>query len=182
MPEIDTKKALADQLATLPKVVQEAITSANTTEHLRKLANTQKLHLDQWQVLENEVMLTLLGLQPIDELEANIIKEVGVSNEIAHELTLAISEEIFEPIRQELERELEHPEAQEKEVSAVDAMVTTAIAGSNPDAAAATATPTAPEAVVVQKVERPTPSQTYRPGQLSHERKDVHSDPYRETP
>ncbi len=180
MAETDTKKALADQLSALPKVVQEAITSANTTEHLRKLATTQKLHLDQWQILENEVMLTLLGLQPIDELEANIVKEVDVSPEMARTLTEAISQEIFEPIRQELERELEHPEAQEKEVSALDAMASSAIAGANPEAPATD--PTAPETVVVQKVERPTPSQTYRPGQLSHERKDVHSDPYRETP
>ncbi len=181
MPDTDPTKELAGHFDKLPPVVQHAITGAHTEEHLRKLSEKHQLHLDQWQVLENEVMLTLFGLQPISELQNQIEKEVGVSEEIAHELTLAISEEIFEPIRQELERELEHPEAQAKEVSAVDAMVTTAIAGSNPDTAAS-ATPAAPEAVVVQKVERPTPSQTYRPGQLSHERKDVHSDPYRETP
>ncbi|MBP9668787.1 MAG: hypothetical protein KBE09_00670 [Candidatus Pacebacteria bacterium] len=180
MTAIDPTKELAGQFEKLPPVVQHAITGAHTEEHLRKLSEKHQLHLDQWQVLENEVMLTLFGLQPISELSAHIEKEVGVTHAVAQELTLAISEEIFEPIRQELERELEHPEAQEKEVSAVDAMATNALAGANPDAPVAD--PLAPETVVVQKVERPTPSQTYRPGQLSHERKDVHSDPYRETP
>lgn len=175
MQDNNTTQTLAEHFEKLPPVVQQAITGAHTEEHLRKLSEKHQLHLDQWQVLENEVMMTLFGLQPMSELAGHIEKGVGVSPQIAQELTLAISEEVFEPIRQQLERDLEHPEAQEQTINPVDKVAAQEIAG------AAEPTQTTPE-VVVQKVERPEPSQTYRPGQPSHERRDVHSDPYRETP
>ena len=94
----------------MPNVVQNAITSADVRERMRELADTHKLHLDQWETLENEVMMTLFGIVPVDELQANIQKEVGVPEEIAKELTENISKIVFEPIREELERELEHPD------------------------------------------------------------------------
>jgi hypothetical protein len=99
------------RLGELPQVVQNAIRSADVQKRLRNLADTHKLHLDQWQVLENEVMLTVLGFQQIDSLEKNIKDQVGVSEEIARALTESANQLIFEPIRAELERGLEHPEA-----------------------------------------------------------------------
>src|SRR3990167_1319619 len=95
--ELDHK--LQERFAQLPKVVQDAITSADVEKQLRTLANTHKLHLDQWQNLENEVMLTLLGFVDPEKLQENIQKEVGVSAEIATELAADISRIVFEPIR-----------------------------------------------------------------------------------
>src|SRR3989344_4656300 len=95
----------------LPKVVQDAITSAQVEKHLRELAERHRLHLDQWQVLENEVMLALLGFLPVEELEGHMREQVGVSPEVATALSIDISHNVFEPIRESLERELEHPEA-----------------------------------------------------------------------
>ena len=68
-------------------MVQDAITSADVEKHLRELANIQKLHLDQWDLLENEVMLTLLGLQPIEDLQKNIKDSVEVTDEVAKALS-----------------------------------------------------------------------------------------------
>lgn len=120
----DTEKnvdvILKEQFTALPPIVQEAITGASVEKHLRMLSNKHRLHLDQWQVLENEVIMTLMGMQPAEELEENIKKEVGVDDETAHELANDIALEVFEPIRKELERQLDHPDAQPKEAEPIE--------------------------------------------------------------
>src|SRR5258708_2344229 len=104
-------ETVEERLAQLPKVVQNAIKSGDVKEHMQKLAERHKLHVDQWESLEREVQFTLLGFQPTEELEQNLKSEVGVTDEKAHELAVAIGESVFEPIREALERELDHPDA-----------------------------------------------------------------------
>jgi len=120
MKDLNLAQQLQERFKQLPKAVQKAITSADVEKHLRTLADTHKLHLDQWQLLENNVMLTLLGFQPFDELASNIKNDINISQERADEMAGDISKNVFEPIRQELERELAHPDAKAKEVSSVD--------------------------------------------------------------
>ncbi|MEK7098369.1 MAG: hypothetical protein AAB908_00545 [Patescibacteria group bacterium] len=182
------QQQLDEQFKQLPQIVQNAITSADIEKHLRALADTQRLHLDQWQKLENEVMLTLLGIQQIESLQRNIQSEVGVTSEVAQELAESINKIVFEPIRQELERQLTHPDAQAKQVSDVEAARDQTLAGArsvptapSPSApAVAPATPPAPALDV--KVTRPSESTAYKPGETSAQRAAVHDDPYREPP
>lgn len=187
------KQQLQQRFQELPSVVQSAILSVKVEDRLRGLANTHKLHLDQWEILENEVMLTLLGFQIIEDLEKNIQQQVQVSTNLAHTLAEAANREIFEPIRQELERQLEHPDAQAKEVSAVEAARDQALAGTQAPTAAPTpaapvaaappvapATPPAPTPEI--KITRPSDSTAYKPGETSAQRAEVHDDPYREPP
>lgn len=164
MEDADLQEKLAERFKQLPKVVQDAITSADVEQRMRALADTQKLHLDQWEALENEVMLALLGFQPVEELQKNIKSEVGVTDEMAKTLAEEISKLVFEPVRQELERQLEPAQG-------------------NATPAATPVTPATPPAPPnEQKVERAPISETYKPGQVSTERKEVHEDPYREPP
>lgn len=173
------KQDLQERFKGLPKVVQDAITSADVEKRMRELADTQKLHLDQWESLENEVMLALLGFQPVEDLEKNIKSEVGVSDEVAKTLTENISKIVFEPIREELERELEHPEAKAASLSGVEQAGKTALQTETaPQVAPATPPPPPNE----QKSVRAPVSETYKPGQISTDRKEVHEDPYREPP
>ncbi len=185
---IDLNKALAERFQTLPKVVQDAITSADVQKHMRDLAEGHKLHVDQWQVLENNVMLTLLGFQPVAELTAHLRKDLGVTEEVAVELATSISEYVFTPIRGEMERSLSHPSATAEAISDVDAVRTQEMnAAQTPDAPAATASPAAtpivpatppaqqPEGKAVRAQIAPTYS-----GAASHERKSIEGDPYRE--
>ncbi len=201
----DDKKTLdvelKERFAQLPKVVQNAITSAEVEKLLRSLADTQKLHLDQWQSLENEVMMALLGVQPIGNLQENIGKEVGVSADVAKTLAENINKIVFEPIRQELERQLEHPEAQAKQVSTIEAARAETLAGAQPAAgsqqpgansesapssglqAPSSVLPATPPSLVPDiKVTRPSESTAYKPGEPSTQRAAVHDDPYREPP
>lgn len=111
---------LNERFAQLPKVVQNAITSADIGKRLREMAETYKLHLDQWQTLENEVMLTLLGFQRAENLEENLKKEASIPTETASALVSNIAEMIFQPIRKELERGLESPSMREERMSGTE--------------------------------------------------------------
>lgn len=198
-----TQEQLKELFGQLPKPIQRAITSVDIQKKLREAADSRKLHLDQWQTMENEVLMTLFGLKPIEDLEKNIRTNIGVSAELAAELAGDVSEIVFAPIRQELERELEHPEAKAKEVSGVEAARTQVLGqvsgvsfqvSENTDASAlspdsrqlkaisypvpATPPPTPP----TEKAIRAPASGAYIPGETSGARKDIHDDPYREPP
>ena len=200
---------LKEVFDSLPKPIQKAITSADVQKQLRELANTQKLHLDQWETMEDEVLMTLFGLKPIADLEKNIQNEVGVSHEVAAALAAGVSKVVFEPIRQELERELEHPDAKAKEESGVEEMRTQVLGQRSavsfqlsedaktqqrsldkisepessklkPESSVIPATP--PPAPPTEKAVRMPASGAYKPGEASAARKDIVDDPYRETP
>ncbi|HVM73672.1 MAG TPA: hypothetical protein VMU13_02210 [Candidatus Paceibacterota bacterium] len=190
MKDTGLNAKLAERFKALPKPVQDAINSADVEEHLRSLATTHKLHLDQWQLLENEVMLTLLGFQNPAELQQSIKDDVGVTDEVATALAADISQVVFEPIREELERELEHPDAHAKESNGVEDVAAQAIASENQTVVSVAPTPPPmppmpiaplPTAPDMKSVRAQLPV-AYKPGEVSVERKDVHNDPYRESP
>lgn len=190
--EENLDKKLAERFAQLPKVVQDAITSADVEKRLRTLADSHKLHLDQWEALENEVMLALLGFSPVEELSDNLESEVGLDKETATILATDISKTVFEPIRAELERDLEHKEAKEKPVSDIDVMREQVLskeksAATSNEAPLPTPMPpvepaTPPATPNEKKAERGPTSGEYKPGEASSSRKSVIDDPYREPP
>lgn len=181
----EIKKMLAARFAALPAPLQRAITSADVEKEMRDLAEKRKLHVDQWEALENCVLTTLLGIKPVAELEKNIQDEVGVDAATALGIATDISLIVFEPIREELERELEHPDAKAAEVSGVEAARARILADKvvpvpTPTPAVLPATP--PVAPPVGKIERAPVSESYKAGETSVARKSVHDDPYREPP
>lgn len=178
----DLDKKMDERFAQLPSVVQDAITSADTEKNLRALADTHSLHVDQWQLLENEVMLALLGFQPLESLAQNIEKEVGTTKEIAASLTSDISRILFEPIREELERGLGAPQAKAEQASDIDKLRDAVLseAPKHSPAAVLPSTPPAPKPTVGTIVVPGNAS--YKPGVPSHERKVIADDPYREQP
>lgn len=186
----DFEKAVLERFQALPAVVQQAIVSADVSNHLRELAKKHNLHLDQWGTLENEVRFTLLGIQKPEDLARNIQKELGLSSEASLTLAADISELVFAPIRDELERILEHPEAKVATTSDVDAVRAQEISKEADSAVAPAATPAAPAPTITpatppapapdKKVERAPLSETYMPSVPSHERKAIDGDPYRE--
>lgn len=189
----EINEQLLERFKQLPQVVQNAITSADVQQRLRTLSNKNHLHLDQWGALENEVMLTLLGIQSAENLSLNIQKHVGLPPEIATPLTEEVMKIVFEPIRLEMERELQHPEAQAVVKTAIDSVRTEALKqetaqDKTQDTAAPLPTttpiippqplaplPTPPETKATRGII--TPSYASAP---SHERKTIEGDPYRE--
>lgn len=199
------KKILATQFAKLPKAVQNAITSADVEKEMRALAERHKLHLDQWQLLENEVFMAILGIKPAAEIVVNIQKEVGVPEEMARELVTDITKIVFAPIREELERELGAPQARDEVVSDMEKLRREALAeegagrvkremGKGEEKAENTSNspplqPTTDNLPPIpatppptEKIPRAPASGAYVPGQTSVERANVVDDPYREAP
>ena len=187
-PQVDVDNAFAERLAMFPPVVQKAIQSADLEKHLRTLADGHKLHIDQWELLQNKVKLALLGFEDAEKLPENLESVVGVERENAQSLALAINQEIFEPIRQELERALTHPDAQtaatdDMEKARQQAIALAKAAGEDvppPKAAIQPATPPAP--IPEGKIVRAPVSESYKAAELSTARKAIEGDPYREPP
>lgn len=194
--DVNIVDELKDRFLQLPKAVQNAITSADVENRLRKLSETHKLHLDQWQKLENEVMLALLGIQKVEMLEENIKNEVGVPAEDAALLAGDIAEEIFLPIREELESELDQPtenennesELSDKPVAGGQEPVATDQDSVSPASAtgyklqdtSSSVPSTPPPPPKTEKSIRAPISESYTSQTPSHERKAIEGDPYRE--
>lgn len=185
MTQDELNEKLQARFKQLPKVIQDAVTSADVEKQLRALAETNKLHIDQWQLLENDVMLTLFGFQLTEELADHLKADLDVSEEIATALAADISRIVFQPIRAELERELEHPDAKAAQISGVEEMRTQVLGEQVTGArlqvpVVAPATP--PAEAPTGKIERAPVSAAYKAGETSAVRKSVEDDPYREPP
>ncbi len=176
--KIEAKKMLAERLASLPKPVQDAITSADVENEMRALAELHKLHVDQWEALENSVLFTLLGFEKVEDLEKNIRDRVGVDAADARALAADISRIVFEPIRGELKTALGHPDAASAKMSDVESLRAQILANSPATVAPATP-PTEPNTA---KVVRAPISAAYKAGEPSSVRGSVEDDPYREQP
>ena len=203
--EQDLKEQIQERFKQLPKVIQDAATSADVEKRLRILADTHQLHVDQWQLLENNVMLTLVGFQPMEELAENIRSDLGIREEAAERLAADVSKIVFEPIRQEMERELGHPDAKAKEMSDIEVarehILTEheapgfgqqALEEEVPVSRSAPAVPQTPPPAIrpatppppppTTRAERGPASGAYKSGEPSVARKSVEDDPYREPP
>lgn len=202
MEDAELQAQLSARFKELPQKVRDAITSADIEAHLRQLAEKHKLHLDQWALLENEVMLTMLGFQKTADLAKNIASEVGVQEDVADALAADISQNVFAPIRDELEKALNAGEEAPKPPAPSEIPVETAPEAAPEVAPAVIAAEAAPAPVPApaapqpapapiipatppppapeKKVDRAPAAANYSARVPSHERKEISGDPYRE--
>lgn len=183
----DVQTIIKARFAQLPKVIRDAITSADVEKHLRELATTHKLHLDQWEALENEVMMVLFGVNPIDQLQNNIKKQVSVTDDVAKALTEDISKTVFGPIRSELEQALEpqkperqHAEADTEKPEQEKAPTAESATQTPPTQTSPVAPATPPAPAPTEKAARAPMSEAYKAGEPSTARRAIEDDPYRE--
>lgn len=168
----DIEHVLQERFAELPESVQQAITDASVEEKLRNLAEKHKLHLDQWVLLEREIMLTLLGIEDPEDMVKNIAESVRTDKDTAQQLVNDIAVEVFQPVREQMQRELD--ETPEEQGAAPAAPRSNASRDSVP------AEPADDTGKQEEEKKRPSDAATYRPGEKSTERRDVQGDPYRE--
>jgi hypothetical protein len=182
---IDLNEEFKNRFQQLPKAVQDAIMSADVSQHLRTLADGHKMHLDQWQMLENEVMLVLLGFDTIENLPHNLQKEIGIDAALATELSASISQAVFAPIRAELERVLKEQHAQTTASGTLAAAPTTLSATTPPapianELGSPVAPGTPPTPAPDSNAVRAPVSDSYHAPVPSTERRGTSNDPYRE--
>lgn len=164
MDQDEHNAIIQKRFSQLPEAVQRAVTDASVEKKLRALAQKHKLHLDQWVLLENEIMLTLLGLEDPANMVDSVAKEVGVKRTVAQEIVNDIAREVFNPIRETLQHALAQEGRKRESVPIGTGAETTS-------------------PLEKAKAEKTAPSDTsnYRTGESSFERRDVQDDPYRES-
>lgn len=99
-----TKEILKDQFKKLPKDIQEAILAVDLRSKMQFITKKNNLHIDQAEVLENEAVFVLLGLEHPNNLVANIAKHVEVSEEKAEAIAEDLNREIFLKVRESLKK------------------------------------------------------------------------------
>lgn len=104
MIDQETQKIIAEQMKKLPKDVVEAIISVDYKTKLVEITHRQKLLIDQAGKLEMETTLVMIGLEPLSDFIANIEREMAVNNIRAKEIAMDVSENIFKPIRDSLQK------------------------------------------------------------------------------
>ena len=102
--QTETQQQIQDAFNSLPEVVQDVITSSDIKDKLRQLSKAYSLHLDKWMVLENEIMMALLGITEPEALPSNIVSHVGLSQEQAAKITEAVVSIVFDPIQERLKQ------------------------------------------------------------------------------
>lgn len=100
----DTKEILKNQFKKLPKDIQDAILAVDLGSKMQVITKKNNLHIDQAEILENETVFVLLGLEHPSDLVANIAKHVDVSEEKAEAITEDLNRDIFLKIRESLKK------------------------------------------------------------------------------
>lgn len=100
MSDIEQNRAI---LKELPKELQEAITSPDRAKVFTRIWKKHNLHADVVERLSEEVADVLLGKKKPSGFVQRIQKKLDLPFDKANEITKDINEEIFEPIRDQLQ-------------------------------------------------------------------------------
>lgn len=101
---METDKIFREQLRAAPEALREAASSAQLPITLHKIERQLGLSEPQANALENEVIVVLLGLAPRQEFQNNVWRNLGVDQEQAHNIAREVHQQIFKPIKGELDQ------------------------------------------------------------------------------
>ena len=98
--EIESEKIIEEQVKKLPQEVKDALASENLHNSVVAIGQKHHLHVDQVGLLENEVVLVMMGLvNPVD-LPGELVKELAIETTVADSIAGEVSNSIFMPIRE----------------------------------------------------------------------------------
>jgi len=87
---------------TLPPAVVQAMTIVNVGGKIGEIGKKFSLHVDSLGILNNEVLLAIIGVSKPESFLTNITQRMSVSRDMALEITKQVNETIFTPIRQKV--------------------------------------------------------------------------------
>lgn len=171
----DSKQELDAIVQSLHPVIKSAIQSSKINIFLQSLVKKYKIPLDKFNGLEAAVLMVLVGALRSEDVVQTFVSDIGIEKSIADTLASDLNVGIFAPIREEIERQLDHPDAKEKVGTPIEDM-TSEILKTVSENSAPTTAQTQQDALIT------TDTTSYHAGTPSTARKDVHNDPYREQP
>lgn len=99
-----TQNQIEQRLAELPQDVRDAVLSAQLGEHVREIGQRHALHIDQAGVLEDEVMLVMLGFFKPEDFSNQIAAQLRIPAADADAIAQEVNQQIFLPIRESMKR------------------------------------------------------------------------------
>jgi len=183
----ETEKLIEEQFKTLPPNLQQAINTAPWKTLVQKIGKANNLNPEQIASFEQETMFIIYGFENHNDYISNIIKNVGIPEDVTYVIAESVADQIFDPI-------LKKSEGSEKPVGTKSESTTSAsVPGIPPDNLPVVEPPFAQATVATQKGEvahtvdskqetvdreKQIPSQTKAP--LPDYRYPEGNDPYRE--
>lgn len=187
---MENEQLINEQLAKLPPELRQALEFVPWKQAVKEISLANNLALPQISALEQETMLILYGFDDPKNYIDNLIREVGVDEDIALALAEAVNEKILQPISAQAEKlgkgaihndlpmvekgETAHAVPHDTKLDAMPKPETNPVPIKKPEAAP---TPTGPvklrpssDTPIAKKAEVKTPDYRYPGG----------SDPYRE--
>ena len=118
-----TQKIIIDKIKSLPEDIKTAISSVDRQLELQKITERQNLLIDQAGKLETETTLVMIGLEPLSGFVENLARELEIPLPRAKEIALDVSEHIFKPIRESLQKmsdKIEEESAESNNMSGIE--------------------------------------------------------------
>ena len=99
----ETDKFIEEQFKTLPPNLQQAIGAVPWKALVQDIGKANALDAEQIASLEQETMFIIYAFEPPEDYVANIVREVGISEETALNIAESVTDKIFDPISQKSE-------------------------------------------------------------------------------
>lgn len=100
----DLQKQIEQRINELPLDIQEAVLSSEFGDKILAISTSAKLHIDQVQSLNDIAMLAMLGFMPLNDMQQEIARQLGLQPEIAQKIASEINGQIFLPIRESMKK------------------------------------------------------------------------------
>lgn len=99
----EAEQLVAKRLSELPADVQQAILSVDVGKKIQTIGAMFGLHIDQLGLLEDEVMLVMLGFTDPNNFADALVDHLHIPKEISLQITAEISSAVFIPIRESMQ-------------------------------------------------------------------------------
>ncbi len=106
----ESEKLIKEQFESLPKNVQEVLSSTPWRETVQKIGFENNLTGDQSLALETETLLILYGFESPEDYVTNMVKSVEVTEEIALNIAESVGEKIISVIEEKIEESDKTPQ------------------------------------------------------------------------
>ena len=99
----ETDKLIEEQRKTLPPNLRQAIDAVPWKLLVQEIGRANTLDAEQIASLEQETMFIIYAFEPPEDYIANLVREVGISEDTAYTIAESITKKIFDPISQKSE-------------------------------------------------------------------------------
>lgn len=95
-------KAITEIFHSLPPDLQKALLSADISMKVRDICNKHNFHVDKIPALEMEVMIVLLGIEPVSRFIDQITRKLQITREEAGVIAKDVQDSIFQSVTNSL--------------------------------------------------------------------------------